>query len=479
MKRKVIQYLMIIGGLITVTAMAITYTNTAFSSGGLNTGGPVILPVNTNGVVSMSGELVQDKVLYGADGIVTLAVTVSAGSVKPELTGNEKSVDMVIVLDRSGSMSGEKIEHAKSAILRLIDKLSDRDRFSIVAYSDGAQRYTGLIPVSPRNRRLIENAVNRIAARGGTNLGAGLNEGLTLLTSADSSGAIKKLMLISDGLANRGIVDVHSLGNMASQAPEHNIDMTTVGVGLDFNEQLMAHIADRGSGNFHFMENPDAFASVFERDYRHTMQTAANNLSFQIPLPLGVTLTDAGGYPITERNGLACFRAGNLLSGQTRKFFLTFKVPTDRTIKYQFKDIRVEYTANGNKQLAFLPGTFHLACVKDQADVMASIHRDEWAEKVIMSDYNQLKEEVSADIKAGKPQAAMEKIETYREAQSTVNQIMRSSRVQQNIEKELVGLGLLVEETFDGEPEAVQAKQKLNSKLLQYEGYQGRRAKQE
>jgi len=122
-----------------------------------------------------------------------------------------------------------------------------------------------------------------------------------------------------------------------------------------------------------------------------------------------------------------------------------------------------------------LEDSFTIACVTDQRKVYSSIDKAGWSDKVIHDDFNRLKEEVAADLKSGKKQKAMKRIETYYSEQQAVNAVVGSARVAQNLDKDLKELETYVEETFRGAPEAIRQKQKSNAKALQYDGYRGRR----
>ena len=109
--------------------------------------------------------------------------------------------------------------------------------------------------------------VREVVAGGGTNLGGGLQQGINVLARTMSNGNQHKMILISDGLANQGITDPSILWDMAGGAYENRFSISTVGVGYDFNEILMTGIADHGAGQYYFLENPNAFAKVFEQTY--------------------------------------------------------------------------------------------------------------------------------------------------------------------------------------------------------------------
>ena len=140
----------------------------------------------------------------------------------------------------------------------------------------------------------------------------------------------RKVILISDGLANHGITSPAELGAMAASASEYNLAVSTVGVGYDFNEVLMTTIADHGAGNYYFLENPQDFASVFEKEFETTRNVAAGGVEVRIPLRDGLQLVGAGGFPIKMEGNVAVIRPGNILAGQQRKIFLTYHVPTEQ-----------------------------------------------------------------------------------------------------------------------------------------------------
>ncbi len=248
MKKSYRKTLALVGGLLALTCWAMAYT----SNEGRWPAGPgpkpPEAPLTKTGVVSLSGHMVQDKVHMGGDGTVTLALTLGADHTPDQAVEGHRQVDMVVVLDRSGSMAeAGKITNARQAILGLLSRLSEADRFALVSYSDQVQRHSGLLAMTPANRAMLEGMVQGIQPNGATNLGAGLQEGIHLLTESPSSGRISRLILISDGLANRGVTDPSALGTMASVAPERGFAVSTIGVGLDFNEHLMT--THRGQRN--------------------------------------------------------------------------------------------------------------------------------------------------------------------------------------------------------------------------------------
>ena len=463
--------------LIAVTGAAMAYSTGAGKSwlSGLFTGPGAPTPPIETGPVTLKGRLVQDKVLQGSDGKVHLALTLHADDHFDPQSSEARNVDMVIVLDRSGSMKGRKINDARQAVLHLLSGLSAKDRFALITYSDRVQQISGLNYVSANHGNRLKTLVGGILPGGGTNLGEGLQTGINVMLAARENGNARKLILISDGLANKGITDSTRLGQVAAVAVEKEFAISTVGVGNDFNEQLMTTIADRGAGNYYYLENPLAFAEVFQKEFFYTRATVATSVSISFPMDSGISIVEAAGYPVTVQKDQAVFYPGDLRAGQTRKLFLTLQVPTDETGSFELGRIKVRYRFNGQTMESELDGSYKIACVKDQREVQASIDKTSWTEKVIREDYNRLKQEVAADIKAGKKQNALGRINRYYHEQESINAAVGSDEVTQNLDRDLKELRQRVEDTFEGSPAAVSRKQKSNSKTLQYEGYKGRR----
>lgn len=429
----------------------------------------------SNGVLRISGYLVQDKVLLGSAGTVGLNLTLQADQIEETDKAEPRNVDLVIVLDRSGSMKGRKINDARRAVLQLLTNLTDKDRLALVTYSDGAQIAADLLNITADNRKRLAAAVNSVRVGGGTNLGAGLQAGINILNGSNRSNNSAKVILISDGLANKGITDINTLGNMAAVAVEREFAVSTVGVGADYNEHLMTAIADQGTGTYYYLENPAAFAEVFQREFYDTQAAIVSSLKIQIPTQGGITLSDAAGYPLSYRKDYVEFYPGHLGSRQIRRLYLTLKVPTNSERNFVLNNVRITYHYNDQTFEASLDEPLTIACVNDQSKVFSSIDKTGWSEKIINEDFNRLKQEVAADIKSGDKRQAMDRIRKYQGEQEAVNAVVGSQQVADNLDKDLKELTTYVEETFQGAPSAVREKQQSNAKALQYEGYRGRR----
>jgi Ca-activated chloride channel homolog len=388
-----------------------------------------------------------------------------------------ENADLVIVLDRSGSMQGQKLNDACLAVMQLIDRMSAKDRLALIIYANGVATLSPLLAVDEAHRRQLKASVAQLIADGGTNLGSGLKRGIQTLMQTPAEGRQRRVILISDGLANQGITDPQELAAMASGAAEQNFAVSTVGVGYDFNEMLMTALADHGAGRYYFLENPQWFSQVFEKEFQDTQHVAASGVEILVPLEKEIQLINAGGYPIEVKDGRAVIRRGDLRSGQRRTVFLTFQVPTEKEAVFTLGNFQVEFTHEGATHRIVTPHPMRLTCTMDPREVMASIDEPAWSALVVQENYSQLKEVVADAIVKGEKDKAMEEIREYETRYRMINETVGSSIVADNLKTDVQALRGSVEATFAGPPAAIAEKKKQNSKALQYESYKVRRDK--
>lgn len=240
---------------------------------------------------------------------------------------SRKPMNIAIVLDRSGSMADErKIDYAKSALATLIRQLSPQDILSVVIYDDVVEvlREAG----KARNRENLVRLISNIHPRGSTNLGGGLIEGLRQVSRNASNKYVNRVILFSDGLANQGITDPSALNTVARRHRHQGISVTTMGVGLDYNENLMTGLAEHGGGRYYFIESPRSIAHILRREFESLTAILAQNATLEITLGSGFEVADVIGYT-WEQNGTTCrIPLGDLSSGQMQDITVELRAPS-------------------------------------------------------------------------------------------------------------------------------------------------------
>ncbi len=430
-------------------------------------------------MVNIQTRLVQNKVLQGSDGTVSMALSLTCPELPVDTVFPPQPVDLVVVLDRSGSMKGQKINDSRMAIIHLMEMLSPRDRMAIISYANDVKIHSYLVPMHRSNLLRLTGEVAAIPAGGSTNLGGGLQQGVNMFIRTQDIERRRKIILISDGLANQGITDPRQLGAIASNGPENNFTISTVGVGYDFNEILMTTIADQGAGNYYFLEDPQSFAEIFEQEFEMARKVVASQVEIRIQLTDGLKLIGGSGYPIQREGSVAVIRPGDLLSGQERTFFLTFSVPTGQERGFHLGNVEIRYLHDGIRKQQVSKAAYKIVCVSDRQEVLSSIDKKIWGRQVIQQDYSQLKNEVATAIRKGQRGLALKNIREYEDHHRSINKSIGSDEVSDNLDKDVKTLRKKVEETFAGSPSAVMQKQKVQSKSLQYESYKVLRNKQQ
>ena len=193
-----------------------------------------------------------------------------------------KDALLTFVVDVSGSMEEEnRIGMVKYGLTRLVDRLGPNDRVAIVAYTDTA--WVVLEPTSVENRYRILDAINSLYPMYSTNTEAGLRLGFDLAHRNYRDGAINRVILCSDGVANVGNTDPNVLAQYAQDYYGRNIFLSTVGVGHgNYNDMLLETLADKGNGVYSFLDSEQAAERIFTQDLEGTLQTIAKDAKIQV-----------------------------------------------------------------------------------------------------------------------------------------------------------------------------------------------------
>jgi len=195
-------------------------------------------------------------------------------------------VNIALVLDRSGSMNGNKIEHAKQAALLAVDRLADDDIISIVVYDDSADVIVPATKLS--DRASIKSKIRSINIGGSTALFAGTSKGANEVEKFLDKNKVNRVILLSDGQANVGPSSPSELGELGNALVKKGISVTTLGLGTGYNEDLMVKLAQKSDGNHAFIENPEELASIFDKEFGDVLSVVAQEVEIQIECVDGV-----------------------------------------------------------------------------------------------------------------------------------------------------------------------------------------------
>ncbi|HWO24753.1 MAG TPA: VWA domain-containing protein [Kofleriaceae bacterium] len=227
----------------------------------------------------------------------TLQVAIST-NVDPS-TYTRLPMRLVVVVDHSGSMAQDgRLEKVKLGLGTLIDNLKDEDRLAILSFDDVV---TVDAPFAQTlNRAALKTAVSQLQPRGGTNIHDGLKAGLDLLGDAPPSDRQNRVIFLSDGLATVGNTSTPAIIEMATSKITRGIGLTTIGVGNDFDAPLMRGLAERGAGNFYYVEDAAAAGEVFHDELDYFMSPLALELELKVTAAEGWEMRGAVGSSLWQ-----------------------------------------------------------------------------------------------------------------------------------------------------------------------------------
>ena len=291
---------------------------------------------------------------------------------------------LALVIDRSGSMHGEKLAVTKLCAGFLVQHLAAVDRLAIISFDDEVRLEAPLLEVGP-NRAGLLAAIAGIVAGGQTNLSGGWLKGIETLAPIDDGSVARRVLLLTDGQANVGICADDQLGSMARASSADGIGTSTIGFGDGFSEDLLAAMADGGRGGAYFAETPDAAPEIFAQEFEDLVTLVAQNVSVEIrPAWEDVSLLSIlNDFPQIQVDGGVQVQLGDAYGDEHRRVVFQLHVPQLATLgPAQIAEVLVRYVEVG-EQVAM--HTLHLPLVVNAVssdDAAAAVPDAEVTEEV-------------------------------------------------------------------------------------------------
>jgi len=234
-----------------------------------------------------------DRAILPAGGSQNVVLKITLDAPATPLNIKRPKVNLALVLDQSGSMGGNKIKQAKSAAIEALTRLGLEDVFSVVVYDNNVHT---IVPAqNARNIQGIIQTIKQINAGGSTALFGGVSQGAAELRKNIENDFVHRIILLSDGLANVGPRMPSDLGRLGAALIKENISVTTVGVGTDYNEDLMAQLAQKSDGNTYFVESGYDLPRIFGSELGDVLNVVAKKVKVTIVLPDGVSAVNIIG----------------------------------------------------------------------------------------------------------------------------------------------------------------------------------------
>lgn len=236
---------------------------------------------------------------------------------------NRPPLNIALVLDRSGSMAEDKkFAYTLNAAREVIANLSDRDTISLIAFNE---RVLVLSPAGRAvNKQFLFHRLEEITPEGYTDLSAGLLEGIAQVNSQSAEGQLKQVLLLTDGKANRGVIDTAALRKTVEKARAKGVGLSTLGCGTDYNEKLLTEMADAGGGRYTYARSPEQIPDAFKDELRGLLEVVAQNVRLEIAVEQA-TITKVFGQVWERAVSSHQINIGNLRAGERGIVMLALK----------------------------------------------------------------------------------------------------------------------------------------------------------
>jgi Mg-chelatase subunit ChlD len=270
-----------------------------------------------------------------------------------------RPLNLVFVIDKSGSMADDdKMSRVKDSLRMMVGKLRANDIVSIVAFDTHAYVPFAARPIG--NGDDLRFAIDCLAPGGATNINAGLMLGYAEATKHFQPRATNRVILLTDGIANQGVTEPDRIARDSAKYNGQGIDLSTIGVGLDLNNDLLRTLARSGRGLYHFISDYTDINKVFVNEVQSLISSVAKNVQVRIEYGPGLRVEKIYGYTPRYGNGYATIALDNMNNGLTQVVMAKFRADSARTtlpvkVRLSYYDVRRKCAVEEVQDLRLVP----------------------------------------------------------------------------------------------------------------------------
>ncbi|MBK7581574.1 MAG: VWA domain-containing protein [Myxococcales bacterium] len=293
----------------------------------------------TGKTLMMEGRLGHGKLLSTKDNATMLLVNVSAdnNSAAPTAT----PLNLSIVVDRSGSMKGRRLQNAIDGARGMVRRLRDGDTVSVVSYNHAAEVLVAPTTVDSFSRDRVSASLASITAQGDTCISCGIDEAMAQLRQR--SGMIDRILLLSDGEATAGVRDVEGFRSIGARIRNMGASISSVGVDVDYNERVMNALAVESNGRHHFVANAADLPRVFDQELDTLVKSLAKNAEVAIELAPGVDVDRVFDRTFRREGRKLLIPLGGFSAGEEKTLLVSLRVPRGAAGERPIADVRMTY----------------------------------------------------------------------------------------------------------------------------------------
>jgi Ca-activated chloride channel family protein len=280
------------------------------------------------------------------DGVVTKNyLRVALGGCRPPPQSTRNPVNVAIVIDRSGSMQGLRIAQAREAAIMAVYRLNAEDTASVVVFD---QRVDVLVPAQRvADHGFFRNRIQQVNAGGSTAIYDGVLKGRDEVLKFRDARRLNRVVLLSDGQANVGPSRPDEFSRLGSALLAQGISVSTIGLGLGYNEDLMLQLARSSDGNHAFASEPADLVNIFNREFNDVLASCAQTVSIDIELRPGVRALKALSRDGNIEGSKAQFRLNQVYASTEHYVLLEVEVEPSVAVagaEQELGAVKVAYT---------------------------------------------------------------------------------------------------------------------------------------
>jgi Ca-activated chloride channel homolog len=255
---------------------------------------------------------------------VNMLVTITSSEIAE--IKNKMPVHVALVLDRSGSMAGTRLQNAIKAAKAMVERLDSHDRFSLITYDDQAEIMVPPTDVTPGNRSAIIQKIDRITARGSTCISCGLEAAFRVL--GNSVGLVNRMMLLSDGEPTMGVHTVQGFQAIAKRASSSEIPISSIGVDVNYNDKILVALAQQSNGHHYFVPDAEGLRRAFDEEAKLLGDMVASNASVTFRLAPGIEMVEVADRSVHHNSdGDWEVQLGPIATAQTKTILMRVRLP--------------------------------------------------------------------------------------------------------------------------------------------------------
>jgi Ca-activated chloride channel family protein len=421
-------------------------------------------------------EIERSVILKGSTRPVYVLVHFSA----PELDARPSErppLDLSLVLDRSGSMEEKgKIEYLRQAAKLAVWRLGERDVASVVEFDDQITLMWRASHVHDVGR--LQSEIDALTPRGSTDLAGGMERGIEEAEGAReklhlTNGTLSRVVLLTDGLANTGVTNESEIARMAEDARRQGVRVSTIGLGLDYNEDLLQSIAEGGGGKYYYVESPVQLARIFEEELKSAFATSARDVHISFHGGGAVRGAELIGFSTASGRDVSADWP-DFYAGETRSVLLRLDVDAGRDGPLELGRFDVAWRDAQSGATGTIDLPIRASVAEDAAASDRSLDKNVSVEASLAESERGLAADVklAAQGEAGKARAGNASIIADLKAR---NAVLKDERISRKIEAMNVEQDQIAQAAAAPAPDAMQNYAKASKQRL-YQAKTGNRA---